>query len=81
MNLRQGGDAFGWLLLAMAHWHLGQKDAAREKCTQAQEAIQTGKPLCYEYLGVMAVQRLQREAEMLIGRRIEDTGEEGGQQG
>ena len=67
MDLRQGGDAFDWLLLAMTHWQLGQKDAALERYTQAQEAIKTGKPLFYEYVGVMAVQRLQSEAEMLMG--------------
>ena len=60
MDLRQGGDAFDWLLLAMAQWQLGQKDAALEKYSQAQEAIKTSKSLFYEYLGVMAVQRLQR---------------------
>ena len=57
MDLRQGGDAFDWLLLAMAQWQLGQKDAALETYSQAQEAIKTGRPLFYEYLGVMAVQR------------------------
>jgi tetratricopeptide (TPR) repeat protein len=67
MDLRQGGDAFDWLLWALSQWQLGQKDAARERYTQAQEAIKTGRPLFYEYLGVMAVQRLQREAEVLLG--------------
>ena len=28
MELRKGGDAFGWLYLAMAHWQLGNKDEA-----------------------------------------------------
>jgi tetratricopeptide (TPR) repeat protein len=68
IDLRQGGDAFDWFLLAMAQWQLGQKGAAQERYAQAQEAIKTGKPLFYEYLGVMAVQRLQREAEMLMGK-------------
>ena len=71
MDLRQGGDAFDWLLLAMSQWQLGQKDAALEKYSQAQEAIKTGKPLFYEYLGVMAVQRLQQEAEVLMGKQNE----------
>jgi tetratricopeptide (TPR) repeat protein len=70
MDLRQGGDAFDWFLLAMAHWQLDQKDAALEWYTKAQEAIRTAKPLFYEYLGVMAVQRLQREAEVLMGEGI-----------
>ncbi len=76
MDLRQGGDAFDWLLLAMARWQLGQKEQAIQRYAQAQEAINIGKPLFYEYLGVMAVQRLQREAETLLGQGIENA--EGG---
>jgi hypothetical protein len=38
MDLRQGGDAFEWFLLPMTHWQLGQKDAALQWYTQAQEA-------------------------------------------
>ena len=49
----------------MAQWQLGQKDAAREKYAQAQEAIKTGKPLSFEYLGVMAVQRLQSRKKVV----------------
>ena len=78
MDLRQGGDAFDWLLLAMAQWQLGQKNAALEKYAQAQEAIKTRKPLFYEYLGVMAVQRLQQEAEALMGKQTEDAQQQGG---
>ena len=37
MDLRQGGDAFDWFLLAMAQWQLGQKEEALERYTQAQE--------------------------------------------
>ena len=77
MDLRQGGDAFDWLLLAMSQWQLGQKDAAFEKYSQAQEAIKTNKPLFYEYLGVMAVQRLQQEAEVLMGKHNEDAQQQG----
>ena len=79
MDLRQGGDAFDWLLLAMSQWQLGQKDAALEKYAQAQEAIKTGKPLFYEYLGVMAVQRLQKEAEVLMEGGMENANEEEGE--
>jgi serine/threonine protein kinase len=78
MDLRQGGDAFDWLLLAMTHWQLGQEERALRWYTKAQEAIQAGKPLFYEYLGVMAVQRLQQEAELLLGEGIADARKEGG---
>ena len=78
MDLRQGGDAFDWLLLAMSQWQLGQKDAALENYAQAQEAIKTNKPLFYEYFGVMAVQRLQQEAEVLMGKQNEDAEQQEG---
>ena len=76
MDLRQGGDAYDWLLLAMAHWQLGQKEEAIKTYTQAQEALITNQPIFYQYLGVMAVDRLRREAEMLLGEQNEDTEEE-----
>ena len=77
MDLREGGDAFDWLLLAMAQWQLGQKEKARRKVHPGQGGNQAGKPLFYEYLGVMAVQRLQNEAEMLMGEANEDTEQAG----
>ena len=33
----------------------------------AQEAIDINQPIFYEYLGIMAVDRLRHEAEMLLG--------------
>ena len=76
MDLRQGGDAFDGLLLAMVHWQLGEKEKALARYTQAQEAIEASKPIYYEYLGVMAVDRLRSEAEMLLGERTENPEEE-----
>jgi len=35
IELRNGGDAFDWFLLAMAHWNLGSKDEARKWYDQA----------------------------------------------
>ena len=35
MALRQGGDAFDWLILAMAHWKLGHKEDAHKWYHQA----------------------------------------------
>ena len=72
MDLRQGGDAFDWLLLAMARWQLGEKEVALERYTQAQEAIEASKPIFYEYLGIMSVNRLRSEAEMLLGEPARD---------
>jgi uncharacterized protein HemY len=76
MDLRQGGDAFDWLLLALTHWQLGRKEEAIERYSQAQAAIEAGKPLFFRYLGAMAVQRLRTEAEMLLDHQVEDGIEE-----
>jgi tetratricopeptide (TPR) repeat protein len=37
MELRDGGDAFDWLFLAMANWQLGQKEEARKWFDKAAE--------------------------------------------
>ena len=76
MDLRQGGDAFDWLLLAITHWQLGRKEEAIQWYTKAHDAIETGKPIFYEYLGVMAVERLRSEAATLLGAQTKDTNEE-----
>ena len=35
MDLGQGGNAFDWLFLGMAHWQLGQKEEARKQYDRA----------------------------------------------
>ncbi len=65
MDLRQGGDAFDWLLSAMAHRRLGQHEEALERYNQAQAALAARGPLFCEYVGVLAVDRLRQEAEGL----------------
>ena len=35
MELRDGGDSFDWFFLAMCHWQLGDKQAARKWYDQA----------------------------------------------
>ncbi len=60
---------------SICHWQL--ICLVLEKYTQAQEAIKAGKPLFYEYLGVMAVERLRNEAEVLMGERRENAEGEG----
>ena len=35
MALEKGGNSFDWFFLAMAHWHLGERDQAREWYRQA----------------------------------------------
>jgi len=60
MELRKGGDAFGWLYLAMAHWQLGNKDEARlryagsffQPRTRSSESLTRLRSEAAELLGV-----------------------------
>jgi tetratricopeptide (TPR) repeat protein/serine/threonine protein kinase len=40
MKLRKRGDAFDWLVLAMARWQLGDKEQARKRYQQAVESME-----------------------------------------
>jgi hypothetical protein len=66
--LRQGGDAFDFFFLAMAHWQLGHKDEARQWYSQAvgwmeknQEALTKDRPHAEE------LKRFRAEAAELLG--------------
>ena len=43
MELRKGGDGTDWFFLAMAHWHLGDKDQAREWYDRAVQWMEKNK--------------------------------------
>ena len=60
MELRKGGDAFDWFFLAMAHWQLGDKAAARKWYDQAVRWMETNKPQNEELL------RFRAEAQELL---------------
>ncbi len=77
MDLRQGGDAFDWLLSAMAHRQLGQDERAVERYDQAQAALAVRAPLFCEYVGVLAVDRLRQEAQRLWEDQTADQKPEG----
>jgi Flp pilus assembly protein TadD len=42
MMLRSGGDAYDWFFLAMAHWHLGDRDKARLSRTSFRPPVGVG---------------------------------------
>jgi tetratricopeptide (TPR) repeat protein len=44
MTLRNGGDAFDWFFLAMAHWQLDEKEEARKRYDQAVEWMDKNRP-------------------------------------
>ncbi len=78
MQLRQGGDAFDWFILAMVHHHLNQPDEARkwlDKAVQWIEQAENGQlknsllQLQWEANRKHA-ELLRREAEGLIAGKV-----------
>jgi len=61
MEIRNGGDSFGWLYLAMAHWQLGEKDKARQRYDQGVNWMTENKPANED------LTRLRNEAAELLG--------------
>jgi len=68
MELRQGGDSFDWFFLAMAHWQLHQKEAARKRYEQAVEWMEKNQPQDEE------LRRFRAEAAELLGSMTNGTG-------
>ena len=60
MERHDGGDAWDWLFLAMAHWQLGNKDEARKWYDQGVQWMQKNKPEDEE------LRRFRTEAEELL---------------
>jgi WD40 repeat protein/serine/threonine protein kinase/tetratricopeptide (TPR) repeat protein len=60
MELRKGGDSFDWFFLAMAHWKLGDKKAARKWYDQAVQWMEKNQPKNEE------LQRFRLEAGKLL---------------
>jgi hypothetical protein len=61
MELRNGGDAFDWYFLALAHWQLGHKDDARTWNEKAVSWMDNNQPENKELL------RFRAEAAELLG--------------
>jgi tetratricopeptide (TPR) repeat protein len=61
MDLRKGGDSSAWFFLAMAHWHLGNKDEARRWFDQAVGWMDKNQPENEE------LRRFRAEAAELLG--------------
>ena len=60
IELRQGGDAFDWLFLAMAHWQLGNKDESQKWHAKAMNPAARTQPENEQ------LRRLQAEAAELL---------------
>jgi tetratricopeptide (TPR) repeat protein len=65
-NLRAGGDAMDWLLLAMIHWQTGERFQAVQDHKRAQEAISSGQPVLIDDIGVLGFKRLMVEGEATL---------------
>ena len=61
MDLRKGGDSFGWFFLAMAHWQLGDKEQARQWYDRGVRWMDRNQPRDEQLL------RFRAEAAKLIG--------------
>ena len=60
MDLRKGGDAADWFILAMAHWQLDHKEEARKQYGKAVEWMDKNQPKNEE------LQRFRNEAAELL---------------
>jgi tetratricopeptide (TPR) repeat protein/serine/threonine protein kinase len=68
MALRQGGDAFDWLFLAMAQHKLGKPDEARKWYGQAVQWLEKNAPaLAKSPSQADELRRFQAEAEEVLG--------------
>jgi tetratricopeptide (TPR) repeat protein len=71
MELRKGGDAFGWLYLAMAQWQLGNKDEARRRYERVVGWMNKNDPASNGRTGeaklFKSLIRLRSEAAELLG--------------
>jgi tetratricopeptide (TPR) repeat protein len=70
MKLRKGNNVFGdccdWFFLAMAHWHLGEKEKAREWYDRGVHCIDKNQPHHEE------LPRFRAEAAALLGAKEEN---------
>lgn len=61
MSLRDGGDAYNWYFLAMAHWQLGDKDEARKLYDKASKWTDKNQP------NKEVLRRFRADAAQLLG--------------
>jgi tetratricopeptide (TPR) repeat protein len=60
MQLSNGGDGYDWVFLAMAHWHRGDRELARQWYDRALQRIKKSTP-------DEELRRFQKEAAALLG--------------
>ena len=69
VDLNTGGDAFDWLLLAMAYRHTGNVREARRWYQKALRAIHGKEPVGFQnFSHLYHLRDLREEAEMVMKR-------------
>jgi tetratricopeptide (TPR) repeat protein len=68
-KLREGGDAFDWLFLAMAHQKLGDADQARKCYTQAVQWLENNPQALAHPRQAEEFARFRQEAEEVLGNK------------
>lgn len=70
MRIRNDGDAFDWIFLAMAHWQCGDKEKAQYWYDRVVEAIDQKRPfLRCMFDSPYQLEDLKKEAETLMGKK------------
>jgi len=69
--LHQGGNSWDWFFLAMAHWHLGERDQAHKEYEQAARWMKKNRPENEE------LRRFRAEAKKLLGIKNKPPGHSG----
>jgi tetratricopeptide (TPR) repeat protein len=72
MSLRNGGDAFDWLMLAMAHHQLGASELATQYYDQAINAIESGEPVSsFVFIHRRQLAEVRQEAESVMNVQLQ----------
>jgi tetratricopeptide (TPR) repeat protein len=66
MKLRNGGDAFDWLLLAGTQFASGRHEQASSSFGRAETALARGAPIFHGHIGVIGFQHIRAEVEALM---------------
>jgi tetratricopeptide (TPR) repeat protein len=66
IDLRSGGDALDWLLLAVVQHKSGRHDEAADSFAKAQELLRARASIYYGWIGALGYQRIRAEVESLL---------------
>jgi uncharacterized protein HemY len=71
-SLRNGGDAFDWLMLAMAHHQLGESELATQYYDRAISAIESKQPVSsFVFIHRRQLAEVRQEAESVMNVQLQ----------